>query len=487
MFKKGFFWGGAIAANQAEGAYDVNGKGMTMNDFSLAGSHNKPRYVTYLDKEGKPGRFLRRIEELPDGAEYAVIPGEYYPNQKAIDFYHHYKEDIALFAEMGFKMFRMSISWSRLYPKGIEEEPNREGIEFYKNVFNELRKYNIEPLITIYHADAPAFLENNIGWDSREMIDHYLRFARTCLLEFKDFVHYWIPFNQINGLTRCLTLGETDDEEIQKKLQQLHYQFVASAAVTRIAHEINNENKIACMLAATCCYPGTCDPKDIMFNQNKWEEGVLYSGDVLCRGEYPFFTERIWKENGVRLDISKDDIELLKNNKADIFTFSYYSSSINTVHTNKDDIVGGDLMKGNRNPYLEYSDWGWSYDPLGLRYYLETVYDRYHLPIIIAENGLGAKDVLDQNGNINDDYRIQYLRSHFVEMSTAIDNGIDLIGYMMWGPIDIISSQTGEMSKRYGFIYVDMDDQGKGSLNRYRKKSFYWYQKVIATNGKELD
>ncbi len=485
MFKEGFYWGGAISANQAEGAYDLDGRGMTMNDYSLAGSHSNPRYVTYMDANGVPGKFLRRVEELPEGASYAVLDGEYYPNQKGIDFYHHYKEDIALFAQMGFKMFRLSISWSRIYPKGDEKEPNRKGIEFYLSVLRELRKYDIEPLVTIFHADAPAYLENKLGWDSREMISEYVKFAKTCLEEFKGLVRYWIPFNQINGLTRCLTLGGSSDEEIQKKLQQLHHQFVASAMVCKLAHQIDPQNKVACMLAATCCYPGTCDPRDIIFNREKWEEGVFYSGDVLCRGEYPFFAERIWKQHGVKILMEEDDLKLIKENHADLFSFSYYSSSINTVHVS-DDIVGGDLMKGNRNPFLKYTDWGWSYDAVGLRYYLETIYDRYHLPIIIAENGLGARDVLEKDHKVEDDYRIEYLHSHFEEMSKAIDNGVELIAYLMWGPIDLISSQTGEMSKRYGFIYVDMDDQGNGTLERYKKKSFYWYKKVIASNGSDL-
>ncbi len=485
MFKDGFLWGGAISANQAEGGFDCGGRGMTMNDYSTSGSHKQPRYVTYIDKDGVPGRLLRRKEELPAGAHYALLEGCYYPNQQAVDFYHRYKEDIALLGEMGFKMFRLSISWSRLFPTGMEEVPDRNGIRFYKDVFSELKKYHIEPLVTIFHADAPCVLEKEIGWNDRRMIDYYMRFAETCFREFRDDVKMWIPFNQINGLTRGLTLHNASDRKICEQLQQLHYQFVASAKAVIAGHKADPENRIGCMLAATCTYPGTCDPEDIMLNRRSWEEGVFYSGDVLCRGEYPYFAKRIWAEHGAELDITEEDLETIRSGKADMFTFSYYSTSLITRH-NDGEIVGGDLMTGAKNDYLQYSDWGWSFDPLGLRYYLEVIYDRYRIPMLVAENGLGARDRVEADGTIHDDYRIEYLRKHFLEMSKACDEGVDLIGYAMWGPFDLISSQTGEMSKRYGFIYVDLDDEGNGTRNRIRKASFDWYKHVIESNGSDL-
>ena len=488
-FRKDFFWGGATAANQCEGAWNVDGRGPAKTDVTTNGSHHEPRLVTYIDKDGVSHAVPQNLDKLPEGAHYAVLDDYYYPNHDGIDFYHRYKEDIALFAEMGFKMFRMSISWSRLFPNGDEDEPNAKGVEFYRNVFKECRKYNIEPLVTIWHFDTPLYLEEHYGgWNNRQLIDFYVRFATTCFKEYQGLVKYWLTFNEINNTIMMLNLfgNHAGDKEHQQGYQQLHYQFVASAKAVQIGHEIDPNNMIGCMICGITFYPGTCDPKDIMANRHMWEKSIFYCGDVQCKGKYPTFAKRLWNEHHVQLDITEQDLEDLKHGCVDMYTFSYYMSSIETTHET-DDMVSGNFAAGARNPYLTYSDWGWAQDPLGLRYYLEMIYDRYEKPLMVVENGLGAYDTLEEDGSIHDDYRIDYLRDHIKEMGKAIDNGVNLIGYTTWGCIDLVSAGTGEMRKRYGFIYVDKDDQGHGTYNRYRKDSFYWYKKVIESHGEDLD
>lgn len=486
-FPKDFLWGGATAANQVEGGWNLGGRGPALTDFTTGGSVKEPRYETFIDKDGNPGKKLQKTP-LPEGAHYAVIDGYHYPNQQAVDFYHHYKEDIALFAEMGFKTFRMSISWSRLYPKGIEKEPNKEGIEFYRNVFKELRKYNIEPLVTIWHFDTPAYLEEHGGWLNREVIDDYVRFATTCFTEYKGLVKYWLTFNEINNTVMFLNMfGKTStDKEYQDAYQILHYQLVASAKAVQIGHAIDQENMIGCMICGITRYPATCDPEDILKNRYEWEKGIFYCGDVQCKGRYGTYVKRLWDEHHVKLDITEEDLLDLQSGTVDMYTFSYYMSSLETTHQLKDK-VSGNFVSGARNEYLTYSDWGWAFDPKGLRYYLEMIYDRYELPLMIVENGLGAYDTVEEDGSIHDQYRIDYYREHIKEMNIAIEHGVDLIGYTTWGCIDLVSAGTGEMRKRYGFIYVDMDDEGKGSMKRSRKDSFYWYKQVIASNGDKLN
>ncbi len=492
-FPKNFLWGGATAANQVEGAWNEGGRGPAKTDVTTGGSYKEPRYVTYIDKDGKPGK-INQFAELPEGARYAVLDGYYYPNHKAVDQYHHYKEDIALFAEMGFKVYRMSVSWSRLYPKGIEKQPNKEGVEHYRKVFEELRKYNIEPLVTIWHFDTPLYLEQEYGgWNSRELIDLYVRFAATCFTEFKGLVHYWLTFNEINNTCAFIPMMKDmlglDDEAVKERFQtayqQLHYQFVASAKAVQIGHAIDPTNKIGCMLSTSCNYPGTPDPQDILDNEHAWENSTYYCGDVQVFGYYSPFVKRLWKKYDVHLDMNDEDMETLQNGTVDMYTFSYYSSSVVTRHSDGEK-MGGNFAAGARNPYLQYSDWGWSLDPTGLEYFLEKIYDRYRIPLMVVENGLGAYDKVEADGSIHDQYRIDYYRPHIEAMSKAIDNGVDLIGYTTWGCIDVVSAGTGEMRKRYGFIYVDMDDEGKGSMKRSRKDSFYWYKKVIASNGEDL-
>lgn len=489
--KKGFLWGGAIAANQAEGAWNVDGRGPAMTDVTTGGSVNEPRYVTYIDKDGKPGKIPAHGHgsKIPEGAKYAVLEDELYPNHDAIDFYHHYKGDIALFAQMGFKIFRMSVSWSRLYPNGDEATPNQKGIEFYRNVFKECQKYGIEPLVSIWHFDTPLYLEENYdGWNNRKLIDFYERFARTCFEEFKGLVKYWLTFNEINNTVMMLNLfgNSAGAKEHQQAYQQLHHQFVASARAVKIGHEVDGNNMIGCMICGITFYPGTCDPKDIIANRHMWEKSIFCCGDVQCKGKYPTFAKRLWDEHDVKLEITDADLKDLAEGTVDMYTFSYYMSSIVTTHE-VNDKVSGNFSAGARNEYLQYSDWGWALDPIGLRYYLEMIYDRYELPLMVVENGLGAFDTVEEDGAIHDPYRIEYFRMHIAEMEQAYRNGVDLIGYTTWGCIDLVSAGTGEMRKRYGFIYVDKHDDGSGTMARSKKDSFYWYKKVIESNGADLD
>lgn len=487
-FPNGFLWGGATAANQVEGGWNEGGRGPALTDVTTGGSVKEPRYETYIDKDGKPGKKLQN-QPLPDGAHYAVLDGYHYPNHEAVDFYHHYKEDIALFAEMGFKTYRMSISWSRLYPKGIEKEPNKEGVEFYRNVFMELKKYNIEPLVTIWHFDTPLYLEEHEGgWLNRDLIEYYVRFATTCFTEYNGLVKYWLTFNEINNTVMFLDMfgNKATDEDYQNAYQILHHQFVASAKAVQIGHAINPDYMIGCMICGITRYPATCDPNDILANRYGWEKGIFYCGDVQAKGYYGTYAKRLWDEHNVHLNITEEDLVDLERGTVDMYTFSYYMSSLETTHEVKDK-VSGNFVAGARNEYLTYSDWGWALDPKGLRYYLEVIYDRYELPLMVVENGLGAYDKVEEDGSIHDEYRIDYYRQHIVEMNKAIEHGVDLIGYTTWGCIDLVSAGTGEMRKRYGFIYVDMDDEGKGSMARSRKDSFYWYKKVIASNGADLD
>ncbi len=489
-FSKDFLWGGATAANQIEGGYDEADRGLSISDVTTEGGLDHPRMVTYIDKDGKPGEFVSMpgATDFPEGSTPAVLPDRYYPNQIAIDFYHHYKEDIKLFAEMGFKVFRMSISWSRIFPTGEEEEPSRAGLDFYRSVFEELHKYGIEPMVTISHYDDPLHLSVKYhDWSDRKMIDLYVRYATALFKEYKDLVKYWLTFNEINSSLLMLNAfgGNGTDEQFRHAYQKLHYQFVASARAVKIGHEINPDFQIGNMICGIVDYPYTPDPKDILLNRHTWEQDIFYCSDVQCKGKYPTYAKRLWAEHDVHLDITDQDKQDLLAGKVDMYTFSYYMSNVVTTH-DADDKVGGNFAAGVRNPYLKYSEWGWATDPTGLQYFLEMMYDRYELPMMVVENGLGAKDKIE-DGKIHDEYRIDYLRQHIEAMDKAIANGVDVRAYTTWGCIDEVSAGTGQMSKRYGFIYVDRDDEGKGTLKRMKKDSFDWYKKVIASNGEDLD
>ena len=489
-FPKGFLWGGAIAANQAEGAYNVDGRGLVQTDVTTGGCVTSPRYTTYIDKDGKPGKYASMGHtggHLPEGARYAILEDHYYPNHQAVDFYHRYKEDIRLFAEMGYSVFRLSISWARIFPNGDDEQPNQAGLDFYRSVFEECRKYGIEPLVSIWHFDTPLALETRYGgWTNRQLVDFYVRYAETLFREYKGLVKYWITFNEINNTIMFLDMfGESSQEDYQAAYQHLHHQFLASAKAVALGHAIDPAYQFGNMICGITFYPGTCDPADILANQHKWEQNIYYCSDVQAKGRYGSYANRLWKKHGVTLQMEEDDLAILAAGTVDMYTFSYYMSTIVTTHT-VEDTVSGNFSMGAKNPYLTYSDWGWGQDPTGLQYYLEKIYDRYELPVMIVENGLGALDTVEADGAIHDPYRIAYHKDHILAMAAAIENGVHLLGYTTWGCIDIVSAGTGEMRKRYGFIYVDMDDNGQGSLARTPKDSFYWYKKVIASNGEEL-
>ena len=486
-FPENFLWGGATAANQYEGGWNEGGRGPAETDMTTGGTVNSPRMLTYRLPDGTEGAVAKGYP-LPEGAKLAVLDGYLYPNHKAVDFYHRYKEDIALMAEMGFKQFRMSISWSRIYPTGVEDEPNQEGLDFYRSVFEELARYGIEPLVTMWHFDTPLYLEEMLGgWKNRELIAYFDKYVKTILTEYKGLVRNWLTFNEINNTIQFLgVMGPATEEQYREAYQHLHHQFVASAHAVKMAHEIDPAYRVGCMICGIAHYPHTCDPADIMAARSKWEQGIFYCGDAQCKGRYPVFAQRLWAEHDVHLQTTEQDFIDMAEGCVDFYTFSYYMSNCVTTHTGVE-TTGGNMTMGAKNEYLRYSDWGWGFDPMGLRYYLRVVYDRYEKPLMVVENGLGAFDTLEEDGSVHDPYRIEYHREHIREMGLAIDEGIDLIGYTTWGCIDLVSAGTGEMRKRYGFVYVDMDDEGKGTLDRYRKDSFYWYKKVIASNGEDLD
>lgn len=476
-FQKNFLWGGAVAANQCEGAWDADGKGVSVSDICTGGSYTKSKRITPVLEEGT-----------------------FYPSHEAIDFYHHYKEDIALFAEMGFKVFRFSIAWTRIFPTGEEEIPNEAGLDFYEKVIDECRNYGIEPLITISHYELPfALTQKYNGWSDRKLIELFLRYCRAVFERYRGKVTYWLTFNEINvgvsPLGNLFSLGilneGTTDFSTQKddpnlRFQGLHHQFVASAGAVKLAHEIDPSYRVGCMQAFGITFPLTCNPDDILCCQEFNHRQNWFCSDVQVRGEYPGYMKRYFEEQGVRIVMEKEDSRILKEGCVDFYTFSYYMSSCATADEEQKK-VGGNIFGGVANPYLKTSDWGWQIDPKGLRYTLNEIYDRYQIPLMIVENGLGAYDKIEEDGSIQDDYRIAYLREHIKQMHEAVLDGVNLMGYTPWGCIDLVSASTGEMAKRYGFIYVEKYDDGSGDFSRRKKKSFDWYKKVIESNGEDLN
>lgn len=427
---------------------------------------------------------IRKMLECEDGY--------FYPGHEAIDMYSHFKEDIALFAEMGFKCYRLSIAWTRIYPNGFDEEPNEEGLKFYDEIFDECLKYGIEPLVTIVHFDAPVACTKKFGsWKSREMIDLYVKYCETLFTRYKGKVHYWLTFNEINMILHLPFMAagilfEEGENQEESKYRAAHHELVASAMATRIAHEIDPENQVGCMLAAGQYYAYTCDPKDQLEALKKNRDNYFFI-DVQSRGEYPPYALKFFEQKGYDIGITEEDEKILAEHPVDFISFSYYSSRLTSADPSKYGETAGNAFKTLRNPYLKASEWGWQIDPLGLRITLNELYDRYQKPLFIVENGLGAVDTPDENGKINDQYRIEYLRAHIQAMEDAVElDGVDLMGYTPWGCIDLVSASTGEMKKRYGFIYVDKDNEGKGTLKRRKKASFDWYKQVIASNGENL-
>ncbi|MGH1847456.1 6-phospho-beta-glucosidase [Enterococcus gilvus] len=473
-FRKDFLWGGATAANQCEGGYNEGQRGLANVDVIPTGADRR-KVIT--------GQ--RKMLDFEDGY--------FYPAKEAIDMYHHYKEDIALFGEMGFKTYRLSIGWTRIFPNGDEEQPNEEGLKFYEDLFKECHKYGIEPLVTITHFDCPIHLIKEYGgWRNRKMIDFYEKLVRVLFDRYKGLVKYWLTFNEINMILHAPFLGaglvfEEGENQEQVKYQAAHHELVASALAMKIAHEVDPENQVGCMLAAGSYYPYSCNPKDV-WESVKGNRGNYFLIDVQSRGAYPPYALKELEHKGVVIEMEAGDSDILKDNTVDFISFSYYASRVAADENSGVEKTAGNLFPTIKNPYLETSEWGWQIDPLGLRITMNDLFDRYQKPLFIVENGLGAVDEVMDDGTINDDYRISYLKAHLQAIKNAVEeDGVDLMGYTSWGCIDLVSAGTGEMKKRYGFIYVDRDNEGKGTLKRSRKKSFEWYKQVIASNGENLD
>lgn len=464
-FNEGFLWGGAIAANQCEGAYNEDGKGLSIQDI------------------------------MPHGIVGPISDGPVEENLKlvGIDFYHRYKEDIRLFAEMGFKTLRFSIAWSRIFPNGDEETPNELGLKFYDNVIDECLKYGIEPLVTLSHYETPLHLAKTYdGWRNRKLIKFFENYCRVVFERYKGKVKYWLTFNEINSVIHFPLMGAgilTPKEELTKQdvYQAAHHELVASALAVKLAHEIMPDAKVGCMVLGVVNYPMTPHPDDMIASMER-DQDLMFFTDIHVRGKYPRYTKKLFRDLDINIQMEPEDEEILKNT-VDFISFSYYMSKCTAKDLSKYEKGRGNLTSGVKNPYLEESEWGWQIDPQGLRYICNYFYNRYEKPLFIVENGLGAVDELvEVNGEktVIDDYRIKYLNDHLVEVGKAIEDGVEIMGYTSWGCIDLVSASTAELKKRYGFIYVDRQNDGSGTLERYKKKSFHWYKEVIRTNGGSL-
>lgn len=474
-------WGSASADFQYEGGFSEGGRGLLTHDFVTDGSNEVPRKITYELQDGTKGYSPIR-GSIPEGAIGYIDPDEYYPSHQAVDFYHRYKEDIALLADMGLSLLRFGICWSRIFPTGEEELPNEEGLQFYEDVIDECLKNNIEPLITICHDELPAVLAHKYGgWSSRVLIDRYVKLSEVLLNHFGDKVKYWITFNELNVLQGYSHLGTTK-ADAQTTFQCIHHLFVASAKVKILSNKLAPDAMLGAMFASSPAYPATCHPDD----QQAWMDQrrrVFYFSDVMLRGYYPSYSQKIWDDLSVSITMEEDDEEILKQGTLDFYSFSCYRS---TTVSRKDDL-GIIALPFGPNPYLKATPWGWPIDPTSIRYVLNEVYDRYQKPIFIVENGLGEIDQPDENLFVQDDYRINYLNDHFIEIKKSVEiDRVPVLGYTMWGGIDLVSLSTGEMKKRYGWIYVDMDDKGNGTKDRYPKASYYWMKEFIETNGESL-
>ena len=462
-FPEGFLWGGAVAANQCEGGWNEGGKGQDM-------------------ASGFQNGLMSAFVGMPD-------PEKYHPQREAIDFYHRYPEDIKMFAEMGFKVFRTSIHWTRIFPTGDEMEPNEAGLDFYDKLFDELLKYGIEPLITISHYEMPYHLVEKYGsWRNRHLIGCFERYCKVLFERYKGKVKYWLTFNEINNMRRNPwyvggILLQPGENKMQAIYQASHNMFVANARAIKLCHEIIPDAKIGVMCSLSNIYPNNCDPVAVFETQDVRRRSLFFP-DVMLRGYYPTYIYRLWEENDVHIHMEDGDLELIQNYRNEFLAFSYYRTTTHEAGQPYFGDTGGDI--GTPNPYLKTSEWGWQIDPLGFRYTLNELWDRYQVPLFPVENGLGAKDVVADDGQIHDPYRIDYLKQHLSALKEAIRDGVDIMGYAYWGPIDIVSAGTYEMEKRYGFIYVDKDNEGNGTLKRTRKDSFYWYKEVIETNGRNL-
>lgn len=486
-FPKNFLWGGATAANQIEGAWKEDGKGISAADV-------------HLFRDIKDKSKLNNVHENSDVTDDMIAQAlatedtTYYPKRHGIDYYHHFKEDIALFAEMGFKVYRFSIAWSRIFPNGDDATPNEAGLAFYDQVIDECLKYGIEPLITLSHYEPPlTFIQKYNGWYSREAIDFFSNYVETVIERYKGRVKYWVTFNEIDSIIRhpFMTGGLIESrfapEEFEEVMYQaMHHQFVASAKTIEIIHKADPKAQVGCMVTKLTYYPFSPKPEDVLEQQRRMRKVYCFS-DTQVFGEYPKYLLLDYKNKGFNIKMTEEDLAIMKANPVDFVSFSYYQTSCVAANPDGLETTAGNTTIGIKNPYLPSSQWGWQIDPTGLRIALVDLYDRYRKPLFIAENGLGAKDTVPKNGDINDDYRIDYLKQHMQAMYKAIyEDGVELFGYTAWGPIDLLSNSLSQMSKRYGMIYVDLDDYGNGTYKRSRKKSFYWYRDVIHSNGASL-
>lgn len=462
-FPKGFLWGGAVAANQCEGAYREGGKGLSISDVAPVGAFGP------YDKE--------------------IIKEKYYPHQEAVDFYHHYKEDLKLMGEMGLKCFRTSIAWTRIFPNGDETEPNEEGLAYYDDLFDTMLQNGMQPIVTLSHYETPLYLVNKYGgWRNRKIIQFYLNYCKVVFERFHDKVKYWLSFNEMNNVLNFPYVAggieiQQGENSAQVMYQASHNMFVATAYSVKMLREIDPSCNYGCMVNSSTLYPATCNPADV-FGAYRGRRRKYFFMDVQVSGCYPKYIYRTWKENDVKLEIEPEDFEIMRNNTVDFISFSYYRSNTYEDGKQSGSDTGGFIS--DPNPYLECTEFGWQIDPIGLRYVCNEITDLFKKPLLIAENGMGEIDEVKPDGSIDDDYRIDYLKRHLRAVYEAIQDGCDIIGYTYWGPFDIVSAGTAQMSKRYGFVYVDKDDNGNGTLERRKKKSFDYYQKVIETNGANL-
>ena len=469
-----FLWGGSIAAHQCEGAWNVDGKGLGMMDVVTSGDVDHDRIVHDEKKKGFT-----------------------YPSETGIDFYHRYQEDIRLFSEMGFKTLRISIDWSRIYPNGDDEQPNEKGILFYQKVVDTLLKYHIEPIVTLYHFEMPLAIVKKYGsWQNKKTIDLYMKYCKTMFEALKGKVHYWVTFNEMNHIDSQMKLSDfftyfitglrySKLENPSQILATCAYNMtLASVKAVQLAHKVDDKNQVGCVFGLTPFYPYSCNPKDVMKSFTEMNRD-LYQIDAMCYGKFPEYKIKEYERLGIQLEVSDEDKDDFQNGKLDFLGINYYASEVSVAEGKEG--MDTEFFGGVKNPYLKTSDWGWAIDPVGLRYLLNYVDRKYQLPIMITENGLGAIDKVDENGAIHDSYRIAYLQAHLSELKKAVlEDGVNCVGYLMWGPIDLVSVTTGEMKKRYGFIYVDKQNDGSGSYTRVPKDSFYWYAQVIESNGESL-
>ncbi|KOO50694.1 glycoside hydrolase family 1 protein [Priestia koreensis] len=481
-FPEGFLWGGATAANQIEGAYNIGGKGLSNNDVI---ERIKPENRKKLELPFPSTEEVREALRDEDN--------RHFPKRHGIDFYHRFKEDIALFKELGFKTFRISIAWTRIFPSGDEQVPNEQGLAYYDELLDELVKNDIEPIVTLSHYEMPLHLSVEYGgWLNRKVVDYFAHYAETVITRYRHKVKYWVTFNEINSIIMSPFISGgilrdkvKDGNVLQATYQAAHHQLVASAKAVEACHRLAPQAQIGCMVLGMINYPNTPHPEDVrsaLMDQHK----TFFFTDVQVRGHYPFYMNRFFSEHNIRVEMLPEDAHLLKENLVDFVSLSYYMSTVAARTESAGEKAAGNILTNLKNPYLEASDWGWQIDPVGLRTLLNMLYERYEKPLFVVENGLGAFDQVEEDGSIHDSYRIDYLKQHIEQMGEAIRDGVDLMGYTAWGPIDLVSFSTSEMSKRYGFIYVDLDDEGNGTLKRSKKDSFYWYQRVIETNGEEL-